>query len=1022
MLNFKRIAIISLMSLASVCAKAQFYQTGDDPAGIRWSHFKTPEFHLIYASGLDSLALGYASALEEWRVPVSRSIGIAPNGNYRRQMPVILHPLNALANGSVTWAPRRMDLYTLPDAYTPEPVPWIKTLAIHESRHVAQLQFVNNGRFKPGSYVFGEMWGGALSAIYGGPAFFEGDAVTAETALTRSGRGRSADFLEHQMVALDHGDWRDWYGWRYSSIKRYTPDHYRVGYMTVAGMRTLYDEPLFTERYYSHLQRHSSRIFNVMRKTTMEVSGKKPKESFREIEECFLADWRKGFEARGPFMPMDTVTATPRRYAEFTGITIGREGLYAIHRGLEHAPSVSRIGTDGEVRELRPFGSVTSDLRWSDALERLFWSENIPDRRWSLKSGSVIRCMDPEDGSIVTLTREGNLFHPAPEPGGTRISTTEYTMDARSHLTIIDARSGEVLDQFAAPDSLQIVESAWVGRDIYVSAISDGGYGIYKAGAFFSEVLSPLPVTIKQLRCNGDGTLMFVCDRTGVNEVYAMDVASGAVEQLSCTRYGIADFAFSEDGRDMYFSALAPEARYICRTETSLLPRRMVSFGDIHHHAIADKLSAQEETLARQEPHVMDSLKLSMEPRAWRKASHLLQLHSWLVPLSVDYDSIKDLSFESVQTSADLGATAFFQNSLGTCYGSAAYSLDLEDESGVRHGAHLKFNYSGLYPVIEASADFNENNAGQYQLYQIFQQDGSYTYARGMKRTSEPLVSGSLRIYVPLNFSSGGWMRGVVPQLRYSASNNMFSTSVRKVDMLPDLSGEELALFGGYVPGNNIMLHRLSATVRAYCMRPVAKAGVFPHLGVGAEVGLAGRMGLTDIFSPAAFCNLYGYLPGIIPQHGLRLAILAQKQLGDGYCFGEDYASTAPRGLSGISSLLSTAYPSQAKLTAEYKMAVAPVDWTWLGALAYIRNFEITGHCDVGAYAGSKAVSLAERGTAYSAGADFCAVLGNILWIPYDTRIGVSVSYNGGSLYDCLTATGAKTGRTYIGTTFSIDL
>jgi len=1031
MLNFKRFAAISVMSLATVCASAQFYQTGDDPASVRWSHLKTPEFHIIYAAGQDSTALNYAYTLEQWRIPVSRSIGCAPNERYRSRMPVILHPLNALANGSVTWAPRRMDLYTMPDPYNPVPLPWVKTLAIHESRHVAQLQFVKSGRFRESAFLLGEMYGGALAAVYGGPAFFEGDAVTTETALTSTGRGRNADFLEYPMVAFDNGDWRDWFGWRYSSIKRYTPDHYRVGYMSVAGMRTVYDEPLFAERYYSNIQRKSRILprcypllppMNVMRKTTKQISGMKPKESFREIEEAFLDDWRQGFEERGPFMPMDTVTATPRRYSEFTGITMAGNCMYAIHKGLEQAATIARISPDGTVEDLSPFASITSAPQWSSALGKLFWSENIADRRWSLASSSIIRYMDPEDGKIRDLTREGRIFHPAPEPGGERIAATEYTLDTKSVLLMLDGRNGDVLEQFAAPDSLQIVESAWSGDDIYVTAISDCGMGIYRAGAVFTQLLPPLPVSIKQPRSGSDGRILFVSDRSGVNEIYAVDVKTGAVEQISCTRYGVADFAFSEGETELYFSALAPEARYVCRSSASALPRRSVSFEDIHHYAIADELSAQEEALAQRGPVAQDSLILCMEPKPWHKAAHLIHIHSWILPFYADYDSIKDFSYEEIETSMSLGATAFFQNALGTAYGSVGHSISWYKDTGIRNGAHLKFNYSGLYPVIETSLDINESYAGQYQLYKVQGRDGSISYTRGYKASSVPAVEGSIRMYIPFNFSSGGWVRGFVPQLRYTATNSRFATSERGVIVLPGLDDNNMSIFGGYTPGDNVLLHRVAASIRGYCMRPTAQAGVFPRLGIGGEMGFTGRIGLMDIFSPAVFGSVYGYLPGFMPQHGLKLHLLAQQQLGDSYHFGENYTSSYPRGLAGISSYITAAYPSQSRMSAEYRMAVAPVDWTWLGRLAYIRNFELSGTCDLGAYAGSRLSYLSDKGTAYSAGAVFCAVLGNFLWIPYDTRVGINFSYNGGSVYDQLVAKDVKLSRTFVGATFSIDM
>ena len=72
-------------------------------------------------------------------------------------------------------------------------------------------------------------------------------------------------------------------------------------------------------------------------------------------------------------------------------------------------------------------------------------------------------------------------------------------------------------------------------------------------------------------------------------------------------------------------------------------------------------------------------------------------------------------------------------------------------------------------------------------------------------------------------------------------------------------------------------------------------------------------------------------------------------------------------------------------------MPLLPVDRALLGPVAYLRNFELTLHGDWTVYASSRI-----GGSLYSAGADFAAVLGNLLWIPYRTRIGVSYNYNGG--------------------------
>ncbi|MCR5070506.1 MAG: hypothetical protein K6A62_01070, partial [Bacteroidales bacterium] len=115
--------------------------------------------------------------------------------------------------------------------------------------------------------------------------------------------------------------------------------------------------------------------------------------------------------------------------------------------------------------------------------------------------------------------------------------------------------------------------------------------------------------------------------------------------------------------------------------------------------------------------------------------------------------------------------------------------------------------------------------------------------------------------------------------------------------------------------------------------------------------------------------------------------------------FSEAFASVAPRGYgSAVTRFLAT-YDSQMKAALDYKLPLIPVDRALLGPVTYLRNFELTLHGDYSTFASQQA-----SGSLYSVGVDFAAVLGNLLWIPYPTRIGVSYNYNGGPAYDTLVA------------------
>ncbi|MBQ5639594.1 MAG: hypothetical protein IIV12_01715, partial [Bacteroidales bacterium] len=197
-------------------AHAQFVEIGNEPSNVKWSQIATKNYKIIYPRGLDSLARVYATSLEQSALTIGNTVGYTPNQMFRKPMPVVLHPHTSYSNGQVSWTPRKVDLYTVPDAYTPDASPWEKHLVLHESRHVAQMQYNTDGLFKAGKVISGELLAGALAAIYCGQDFFEGDAVVAETAMTQSGRGRNADFLEYHRAHISGANTRDYYQWRYS--------------------------------------------------------------------------------------------------------------------------------------------------------------------------------------------------------------------------------------------------------------------------------------------------------------------------------------------------------------------------------------------------------------------------------------------------------------------------------------------------------------------------------------------------------------------------------------------------------------------------------------------------------------------------------------------------------------------------------------------------------------------------------------------------------------------------------------
>lgn len=955
--------VLLLMFLMGRSAWGQFYSYGDDPGGLKWYHVTTGHFDVIYPEGLDSLARVYAGTLEKVRKPVSATIGYEPNCNYKKPLPVVLHPYSVLSNGMVSWAPRRMELITTPDAYDVLPMPWEEQLAVHESRHVAQMQFAEDRPYRPFNWLIGELFPGAMCAIYPGPSFMEGDAVVVETELSHSGRGRSATFLEYYRSCFGTGDFRDYWRWRYGSLRRYTPDYYTIGYITMTGMRTVYDCPDFTAKYYERIFRHRNwpwPMFN-FQNTVREISGKPFRDAFREICDSLASDWRRDELSRAPFMPMIPVRPAPGRYTDFSSNSFLDGHVYDVKSSINSTAELVRTSSDGTQTRIGAFSSGASGVKPDEVMKRLYWSEPVPDPRWSLRSFSEIHYMD-STGRYHALTRKTRLFNPTPSPDSPVVSATEYPEKGGSALVIVNAFDGTPVDRIPAPDGMQIVESEWLGGGVFVSAVTKDGIGIYKATEGFKPLVEAQRASIREL-WHHRGKMYFTSDRSGVDELYSIDIDGGTPRQITATPYGASEFQWNEAEDTLIYSAITPQGRLLHMTPADSLPYPE-TVKNPHRYARAEKLSAQAAALAEQ-PARTDMAETG-SPKRYNKLAHLIKIHSW-VPAFVDYDAIADMSLESVASSAGLGATLFFQNDLGTATGTLSYHA--VPGSSWKHAGRLKMIYSGLYPVFELTADISSADPRQYYLQRYPSMAGFVTSLTSRPVAGYPDVSASVKTYVPLKFSSGGWQRGLVPQAQIFVSNSVVAN------------------------GRAVPMNRASVSVRGYTMLPVAPSCIYPRWGIGAEAGWSGRLGFEEFFSPNAYFYTYGYVPGILREHGIRLTGTVQKSTRESL-FREQYASVLPRGFAAYDDMpeLLSGYPVQGRITADYAMPFASLDWGGLCPVAYVRNLEAYFHYDCSFLGGGGATTR----TLSSAGVDLAVKLGNLLWVPYDTRIGVSWSYNMG--------------------------
>lgn len=967
----KKFLLAALLAAIPFLGHAQFASIGSERGSLQWQAVTTPDYKVIYPAGLDSLGALYGHELQVTRPLVGLSAGFLPNQAYRLPMPVILHPFTGDSNGMVVWAPRRMELFTLPGNFVP--LPWEKLLSIHENRHVAQMQVGRSGFWQGFFYPFGDVAASVINSLYTNAALLEGDAVVAETALTHSGRGRTANFLAYFRMAFDQGDWRDWYRWRYGSMKYYTPDYYRVGYMTVAGVRYLYDAPLFMSDYLHQIRRPWS--FAARQKAVRNASGKKFDAAWKEIAETFHAVWAADDARRGPFQELVAATDVPAVYTAFSGAVEVKGGrVWAIRAAMDRPAEIVELTPEGTLIPIRPFGG-NSKLAAAPDGGSVYWSEPVPSIRWDMEQEvRIVRMQASEKASPHAITSKGRLFNPAVSPDGLTLVAIDYPVKGGSAIVLLDAFTGKETRRIVAPDGLLFTEAGFLGKDIVVSGSDDRGNGLYLiSGKQLTTLLEPRPVMIQDLRTYGN-TAYFTCDRTGTDEIYAYCSDDKSLTRLTNTRYGVND-PFLVDG-SLAFSGLTPSGKLLMRSEERF--RESVDFSKVASYPIADKLSAQERDLiANMEPATVPEVR----PASFHVAENLLHVHSWL-PFYYNYDGFSATETDFLYETSSLGAMGFFQSLTGTSGGLLGISFhqDPFEPDRLRAGLHARYRYSGWFPVLSFSLDAGDRSSAF--LHYVYNEEKEDDEIQAVKGLSGFYLGGEATASVPMDFSSFGWTRRITPALTLGAS-----TDVNEYD-----DGQTLLEFDRVW---------MEASLQGLAQSGIAPSQVIPRWGIGAE----GKIRLaTD--ARVLYGRGWLYLPGLTRTQGVKAtaALQIRELTAKNVMYPFDYGAEdlAPRGYgkTAVPALLSRIGHITAYGGLEYVMPLLAID-RHVTPYVYMRNLEVVPFFDATAFLSEMSLGIRRRNQIlYSLGADVSMRFEKFLMVSVPFKLGLRMAWNGGFCYD----------------------
>ncbi len=923
------VALVMLLFLPGSRLFAQFYVTGESPARVKWRVIKGEHYKVIYPQEIDSLAQRYLWLLEGNREFVMAGLESDP-----KKIPVILHPYTTLNNGMVVWAPKRMELYTRPGADVTYPENWELQLSLHENRHVGQMSHFTKGVYKPLNWFLGEQITGLGVGIYASKWLLEGDAVVAETELSESGRGRSAEFLEYYRASFLSGDERPWRKWRYGCYKHYTPDIYTFGYVVNTMGRMRSDNYLLAGK---ELEMYVRKPYNpgIVGKASKELTGGyRPRDLFIEGIEHYREMWREDYDRRGEHtVPVEMAAKTSNYYYKYTSpVVVGRDSVICIKQSFENPQTLVMLSGDpaflkehrsGEKR-LRPFSSLTSNIKLCG--DYIYWTESVPDERWGKEFYNRLFKYDLKSGKVEKMSGKSSYNSPSINGVGEMLAVVEYPLEGGSNLVLLDAESGEVTASFVSPENGQLTESAWIGERIYATAITESGIGLYSiepgGDAVWRVEICGQHHNIKSLNSTAD-LIYFESDRDGVNNIYTYNPSTKMLSRLTNSDFAAHDPFIS--GNRLYYSNLKPEGDRIvyinlpAESEGEILSDGVME--SRYTYPMAEMLTSQANSYFRDKgilaegEEITDKIvkekpaDVNYASKPYRKGSHLFKFHSW-APFYYNVDRIMSMSFDHFYEVAALGATVYSQNSLGTAVTMLGYSF----REG-HHAGHISFEYSGLYPVFKIAADYNTTDRYKFKIEIEDDEIVPVTTTNNV-----PLFELDALAYLPINLSSRGWQRGLIPQVEWSYENNAFYS---------------------YKTGGYANRQQLACALRYYQMRPVATAAIFPKWGFSFTLmGSTSPIGRENFGSLAA-ADSYFYLPGIARRQGLRLAASYQKQYMDNKLFYLGNLVSMPRGFDS-----DTYGKEYFKFSADYAIPINLKGFS-LGWLAYFKRLQVIPFADV---------------------------------------------------------------------------
>ncbi|MDR0982708.1 MAG: hypothetical protein LBM07_05650 [Culturomica sp.] len=743
-----------------LCLKgsSQFVDLGQDPASIKWKQIKTENFQIIYPDFFESGAQRMAN-IYDLLYSSAHSLNHKPH-----KISMIVHAQSAVSNGSVGWAPKKSDLYSLPPQDANDE--WLEHLCVHEFRHVVQFDKINQGFTKALYYIFGQQMVMAVTGLFLPMWFVEGDAVTFETAVGNIGRGRSPEFLGEMKAQLIEKGIYSYDKAVLGSDKDFVPNRYTLGYFLTANSRRHYGTNVwekmlnrvgrrpftftpFRTSIKQTLQTSRDSLWNTTEFQSLFVNADSVKKSntYSDAKKTLYFDNLTELKARWQqnlnHSAFDTV-ATYNPYFTNYRYPVGMPdgSVIAYKDGLSEHGVFVRI-KNGKETVITATGMVY-DHKFAVNDNVIVWCEQLPALRWEHAGKIVLTSYNLKTNSYRYHRSHKNRF--SPFSAGNLWGAVEVDENNNSCIILlannledevlrVNANTGELFIH-PSSDGENIVTVVQTTKGNYLELIDiKTGKRTKISDTFKYELDNPMKI--------GEN-VFFRASFDGNNSLYSLNIVNNATKQVLTSPFGIRFPSVAAQKNELNFSFYTANGYKPAKINISELEYKDV---EMYNYPLAQKVKEQENISLQ---NVGDS---TFTSKKYRKLPHLLNFHSW-GPMYVN-------QFDG---EVDFGLVAYSQNKLSTL----SFAAGFVKTNSYKDGAWV-FNaaYKGLFPKFYLDFKHSRpndtwNGTTVVNNLQTGEDDNLLLIYK------ERLTEAQLDIELPFNISRRNYHRSITPFFTYS--------------------------------------------------------------------------------------------------------------------------------------------------------------------------------------------------------------------------------------------------------------